>query len=156
MYDFTISLDNLGPSKKKQKQEASFNVFLLMLCDSSSFTGKHLSLAHSDQPTMKECVAFQGKERIINFSKEIGTNYQTFGKLLLGDNTGALVDSVAHKHSGDLQRINTEIFEQWITGKGKHPVTWRTLTQVLRDVGLTVLAGEIEAIKCEKNETGKH
>ena len=121
-----------------------------------SCTGKHLSLAHSDQLTMKECVEFQGKERIINFSKEIGTSYLTFGKLLLGDDTGALVDSIAHKHSHNLERINTEIFEQWITGKGKHPVTWRTLTQVLRDVGLTVLAGEIEAIKCEKIETGKH
>ena len=132
----------------------------------SSCTGKHLSLAHSDQPTMKECVEFQGKERIINFSKEIGTDYLTFGKLLLGDNTGAIVDSIAHKHSDNLEQINTEIFEQWIIGRGKHPVTWRTLTQVLREVGLTVLAGEIEAIKCHSEEaikchnevieTGKH
>ena len=44
-----------------------------------------------------------------------------------------------------------EVLQQWITGRGKHPVTWTTLTQCLRDTELTVLAGEIEAIKCHPN-----
>ena len=44
-----------------------------------------------------------------------------------------------------------EVLQQWITGRGKHPVTWTTLTQCLRDTELTVLAGEIEAIKCHTN-----
>ena len=44
-----------------------------------------------------------------------------------------------------------EVLQQWITGRGKHPVTWTTLTQCLHDTELTVLAGEIEAIKCHPN-----
>ena len=44
-----------------------------------------------------------------------------------------------------------EVLQQWITGRGKQPVTWTTLTQCLRDIELTVLAGEIEAIKCHTN-----
>ena len=44
-----------------------------------------------------------------------------------------------------------EVLQQWITGRGKHPVTWTTLTQCLRDTELTVLASEIEAIKCHTN-----
>lgn len=80
-----------------------------------------------------------------------------FGQLLLEDNTLTEVHSITGNHSDDIERINTEILKQWITGKGKHPVTWKTLIQVLRDVGLTVLAADIEAIKChdEKIETGK-
>ena len=48
----------------------------------------------------------------------------------------------------DAEEINTEVLEQWITGKGKHPVTWKTLTEVLYDIELSTLAGEIEVVKC--------
>ena len=47
----------------------------------------------------------------------------------------------------DANEINIEIIEEWVAGKGKQPVTWKTLTQVLCDIELSVLAGEIEAIK---------
>ena len=46
-----------------------------------------------------------------------------------------------------------EILRQWINGRGKHPVTWETLTEVLHDIELNTLAGEIEAVKCCKEET---
>ena len=120
--------------------------------------GKHSLLLKSDQPNLKECLGFQGKERIINLPQDIGTRYVMFGKLLLEDNTLTEVHSITGNHSDDIERINTEILKQWITGKGKHPVTWKTLIEVLQDVGLTVLAAEIEAIKCHEEiiETGKH
>ena len=51
----------------------------------------------------------------------------------------------------DAEQINKEILEQWITGRGKHPVTWKTLTQVLHDIELSTLAEEIEAVKCHAN-----
>ena len=48
----------------------------------------------------------------------------------------------------DAEQINMEVLKQWITGRGKHPVTWKTLTQVLHDVELSTLAREIETVKC--------
>ena len=39
------------------------------------------------------------------------------------------------------------ILQEWATGKGKKPATWQTLTEVLRDIELCVLASEIEAVK---------
>ena len=47
----------------------------------------------------------------------------------------------------DLNEIIIHIMEEWVCGKGKQPVTWKTLTQVLRDIELTTVAEEIEAIK---------
>ena len=47
----------------------------------------------------------------------------------------------------DANEINIEIIEEWVAGKGKHPVTWKTVTKVLRDIELSTLAEEIEAIK---------
>ena len=41
-----------------------------------------------------------------------------------------------------------EVLQQWITGRGKHPVTWKALIEVLHDIELSALAGEIEAVKC--------
>ena len=47
----------------------------------------------------------------------------------------------------DAEKINVTILEEWIAGRGKHPVTWRTLTEILQDTGLNVLAGEIADVK---------
>ena len=54
------------------------------------------------------------------------------------------VKAIAQEYMNKAEEINQEILEQWITGKGKHPVT---LTQVLHDIKLGMLAEEIEAIK---------
>ena len=47
----------------------------------------------------------------------------------------------------DAEKVNMTILEEWIAGKGKHPVTWTTLTETLRDTALNELAGEIAAVK---------
>ena len=52
----------------------------------------------------------------------------------------------------DALEINIEIIEEWVCGRGKHPVTWKTLTEVLRDIELNTLAGEIEAVKLVPEE----
>ena len=51
----------------------------------------------------------------------------------------------------DSEQINTEVLQQWITGRGKQPVTWKTLAQVLKDLDLSRLAGEIEDAKSHEN-----
>ena len=96
---------------------------------------------------MIECIRFQGKERRINIPQEIGVKYHDFGLLLLEDDTGSRIHVLTHKHMNDEPEINLEIIQQWVTGRGKHPVTWKTLTEVLRDIELSTLAEEIEAIK---------
>ena len=55
---------------------------------------------------------------------------------------------MAHKHLNDAEGINTEILQEWLTGRGKQPVNWATLTDVLRDIELSTLASEIKAVKC--------
>ena len=51
----------------------------------------------------------------------------------------------------DTEQINTAVLQQWITGRGKHPITWKTLTEVLDDIELSTLARDIEAVKCLEN-----
>ena len=82
--------------------------------------------------------------------QEIGTKYHDFGVFLLEDHNGARIHTLAHKHNNDSIEINIAIIEEWVAGKGKHPVTWKTLTQVLRDIELSTLAEEIEASKYQE------
>ena len=101
------------------------------------------------KPTLPELLKFKcTDERVINISVEIATKYVLFGAFLLDDTTGSRVKIMAHKHLNDAEQINTEILQEWLTEKGKQPVTWTTLIEVLRDIELTALAGEIEAVKC--------
>ena len=58
-----------------------------------------------------------------------------------------------HKHLNDAERINVEILQEWLTGRGKQPVTWATLVDVLHDIGLHTLADEIDAVKFSASES---
>jgi len=100
---------------------------------------------------LPECIELQGLKRTINLLAEIGTKYKTFGILLLEDRTGERVSSIAEKCMNDAEKTTANILIEWIAGKGKHPVTWKTLTEVLHDSELSVLAGEIEAVKLQNN-----
>ena len=108
--------------------------------------------AQVDQPTLVECVRFQGKERSINISQEIGTKYVMFGTLLLEERTGERVSAITQKHMNDSEQASLEILQEWIAGRGRHPVTWKTLIEVLHDIELSTLAREIEAVKLQEGD----
>ena len=82
-------------------------------------------------------------QKTINIPQEISTKYRTFGINLLNDRTGAIVDGIVHKHREDPLQINIDILQRWIRGEGRKPVSWETLTDCLRDTGLSELADDI-------------
>ena len=100
----------------------------------------------TDGPTVLECIMFEGRERRINIPQEIGTNYSQFGILLLNDPNGTKLSIIENKHRDPVQ-INTEILREWATGRGKKPVSWETLINVLCDIELGDLASEVKAVK---------
>ena len=106
-----------------------------------------LFVANADCPTVLECTRFRGRERRINIPQEIGSNYYYFGLYLLDDLNGTRVRNLELEYRQNAERINTEILQEWATGKGKKPVSWKTLTEVLCDIKLCALASEIEAVK---------
>ena len=71
----------------------------------------------------------------------------TFGILLLEERTGERVSAMAHKHMHNSEQTCLEILREWFAGRGKQPVTWKTLIEVLHDIELCTLAREIAAVK---------
>ena len=97
---------------------------------------------------MPELIVFDGIQGRVNIPQTIGTGYFNFGVCLLNDKDGAWVRALELKHGKDSEKINTEILEQWLKGSGKLPVTWTTLVKVLKETDNTILASEIEEVKC--------
>ena len=100
-----------------------------------------------DRPTLPELISFRGRG-CSNIPQQISTNFLNFGILLLEDKDGARIRSIIHKYRENSEQINIKVLEEWIAGRGKHPVSWDTLIEVLQVIGLGALASDIAAVKC--------
>ena len=95
-------------------------------------------------PTLGVLRYFPVKDGHINIAAEISPDYEKFGTLLLEDKTGNKVKIIEAFEREHPLLITVEILRLWLQGKGKEPVTWRTLLTCLRATGLTVLADRID------------
>ena len=105
----------------------------------------HCCLTLAQCPTLPTLLKFPCKGRFIDIISEIGAKHKKFGILLLNNRTGARITAIAQKHTDDAEQINIEVLQEWLQGKGKKPVTWHTLIEVVKDTGLSELAKDISA-----------
>ena len=83
----------------------------------------------------------QGK---VNLAQKIGTDYIKLGIFLLKDVNADRTIAIEKEYREKAEKINIEVFRQWVKGTGLKPVTWATLVQVLREIGLDVLAEDVQ------------
>ena len=108
----------------------------------------------STKPTLPELMKFTYTDgTVVNILVEVAIKYVQFGTFLLDDKSGSRVQIMARKHHYDAEQINMEIIQEWLTGRGKQPVTWPTLVEVLHDIELSTLASEIEAVKHSQDQS---
>ena len=94
--------------------------------------------------TLPQLILFKTRSGSINILERIGTHYWKLGVLLLDDTNGEVTQAIIEHHHEDATKINFQIFQKWIQGKGKLPVEWSTLVEVLKNIELVQLANEIE------------
>ena len=100
-----------------------------------------------NKPTLPELLTLKTSSgSTVNMVEQIGTHYSTLGPLLLNDVTGAVTSAIVSKYQRDADAINQEILTRWLQGQGKKPVSWSTLTDVLKEVGLSELSQMIQDI----------
>ena len=92
---------------------------------------------------MRKLIAFPANNGNLNIPERISTKYKQFGVILLEDGEGTIVDGIAHKNFNNPEEINVDILTQWLRGKGRKPVTWRTMINTLEEIGLNTLAEDI-------------
>ena len=96
-----------------------------------------------EKPTMPMLLSFKTRDGELNLAQEVGKHFRSFGQFLLCDDTGAVCTSIANNNS-DMTSINYDILSQWLQGKGKRPVQWLTIIEVLRGIELDALANTLE------------
>ena len=97
------------------------------------------------KPTLPELLNFTTSSgSTVNIVQWIGTCYSTLGPLLLNDDNGSITSSITSQYQQNADAINQEILTRWLQGRGKQPVTWSTLIDVLSNSGLLELANMIK------------
>ena len=82
-----------------------------------------------------------GQVKPIDITEEISNNYsEDFGFSLLSTNRLDKIDEIIRKHP---QTANKRIILEWLKGKGRKPITSKTLIDVLYEIGLTTVADEV-------------
>ena len=103
-------------------------------------------LASGSRPDLSELVQFRARTRSINIPQEVGGHYNDFGYILLKGHMRQM-QHIIHMYQEKPEHVNLHILLHWLEGKGRKPVTWRTLVYSLKDIGLDVLAREIQDAK---------
>ena len=78
----------------------------------------------------------------LKIPQKVGANYMQFGILLLNDEDGTLVEGLRCEYQGRCEGIVRGILMEWVRGKGT-AVTWKILTDTLRDCDCATLADHI-------------
>ena len=92
---------------------------------------------------MPMLLSFKTRDGELNLAQIVGDDYPSFGQFLLHDDTGAVCKSIANNGS-DTTSINHDILGLWLQGKGKLPVQWSTIIEVLRGIEMNALATALE------------
>lgn len=95
-------------------------------------------------PSLGELICFATPRGKINLAEEIGVDYWQFGIMLLNDETGARVTAIEKELGHNARDINCRVFQLWLSGKGRQPVSWDTLVTTLEDIGRDTMARRVE------------
>ena len=92
---------------------------------------------------MVELLHFHSGDSHINIPREVGTKYHNLGAQLLLGSFG-YIRSLERELHENAERINCQILQEWLDGKGRKPTSWGTLVRVLSDIEMGELANKIE------------
>lgn len=118
----------------------------------------HDFLYFTEKATLPKLISFKFQYgRPTNIARRIGSNWFTFGILLLDDNEGDIVTAISQQNHGNPERINLDILQTWIRGQGIRDRTWRGLLGALEEGGCNTLAEEMKEVLLPKSMVpGKH
>ena len=103
-----------------------------------------LVISAAQGPTLPQLISFPTRTgESINIMQRVGTQYIDLGIVLLNDKDGSIINQITTQHQLNGVNITREILMRWIRGEGKQPVTWKTLTDALKAIGLMELAKSI-------------
>ena len=99
------------------------------------------------QPTLLQLtymVAPSGKE--VRIIKNIAAKWKEVGALFNFDPTGYTIDLIDTHNQSKPMACCTDTMKVWLGGRGRKPISWATLVEVLRNAEFNVLADEVDQL----------
>ena len=98
-----------------------------------------------DRPTLPLLQLFPTQSgKVVNLFERFAVKSNSLGICLLKDDTGEITSNIEAHYGQDRTRISIAILQRWLEGTGRKPQSWATLVTVLKEIGLSVLAKDIE------------
>ena len=95
-------------------------------------------------PTLTELTSLSLNGEKINIITSVASSWEEICILMEFDSIGNHLNLVKKKFGGsDPIACCRDIFQHWLQGNGKLPTTWRTLTELLEDIGCSELSKTI-------------
>ena len=82
----------------------------------------------------------------INIMEHLSADWPSFAIHLDFDHLGTTVQNINRDHRYGKDCIR-EVVTRWLGGAGRQPATWEVLVDILDDMKLRYLAGQIRSIK---------
>jgi len=101
------------------------------------------------RPKMNELFCIRDKQnRRFKLISTVQTNLTALGLVL--DLDYSIIPSIEQRNHSQ-EASCTEIFDHWLKGNGRTPVTWKTLLETLRDCDFMQLADDLEEALIDKD-----
>ena len=84
----------------------------------------------------------------INIINRVSPHWSEFAVQLDFDNDGTTMQTIDKVCGPDPEACCKEMMREWLSGKGRQPVTWELLVEILKDCELGVLAKQVEEAVC--------
>ena len=84
----------------------------------------------------------------INIINKVSPRWSEFAVQLDFDNDGTTMQMIRERCYPDPEDCCKEMMREWLSGKGRQPVTWELLVEILKDCELEVLAKQVEEAVC--------
>ena len=80
----------------------------------------------------------------ISIIKQVTPHWRKFALRLDFDRDGTMIQIIEGNKPNNLEACCQEMMQMWLQGKGRQPVTWELLVEILHDCDLNVLAEQVE------------
>ena len=82
--------------------------------------------------------------KVITIVTEVAGRWERMARRL--NLTEGEVEILQRRHASDVESACTDLFQRWLKGNHRQPVTWQTVVECLTEIDLNVAAEDLNAI----------
>jgi hypothetical protein len=107
------------------------------------FTTRVFIAVLDEMPRLHQLQRLCKDSTVVNIIRAVAPSWETFSLYLEMERN--MID-IWKRNTDEVEDAARKLFGHWLDGKGRKPISWKTLIQALRESDLPIIATEVEAI----------